>query len=170
MTKFEFAKRIREILDGRAPQLSQMERNRLIAVVIGRALSVQLLLPTSPVVSVDAYFYSNHEVCVEDLLSAINEVMVIDTKLVREVTFRFYKFRYDLCYGSAMFLSAFTELAPLVPGLLPAAIADQPLVLTDDTDRLLENCVYAFKNQLNPETRQSTEVGITSPLAAGVGV
>jgi hypothetical protein len=170
MNNYVFANRIRDILAGHTDNMTPVERSRVIAVIIGRALSVQLQLPSSAVVSVDAHYCSNHELTVNDVLSAINESVIIDTRLIAETTFRFYKFRYDLCYGSPEFLADLTYLAPLIPGLLPSEIAAQSLVLTEKATRALEYLIWTFKSHLHPEISTAVSHGITSPLPIGAGV
>jgi hypothetical protein len=103
------AARVREILDQTTKGVPAEQRETFIALALARAVSTSLPLPSTPVTSVNVYYSSTHHAAVAELVSRINEEMVINTKLATELTFKLYKMRYDLVFNTEAivpFLSA----------------------------------------------------------------
>lgn len=107
----EAARGIRQILGRISPDINDKERSAAVAIGVGRALSLTLMIPSSPVENMHGHYATAHEPQVENLLSKLNEEFVIDVRLSLELTYQFYKFRYDLVHDPMVLTSLLPKLA-----------------------------------------------------------
>lgn len=73
-------------------------RSKEISFALAYAISSALSLPSSPVDNLTIYYNSQVRLDVEALVSAINEVVILDTQEVRELCFRLYSVRYTMLF------------------------------------------------------------------------
>lgn len=73
----------------------------LIAHALAKAIANVLPLPSSPVESPVEHNLSSNSVAVKRLVSDVNEVAVIDTKLVVELISLFWQIRYHIAHPSS---------------------------------------------------------------------
>lgn len=113
---------IRSQLNNFGKALSDNERSIAIAIGIARAIASRLQLPTSPVSDLQIYHAETNDQQVIDIISFMNETLVIDIQLVRSLTFRFYKLRYDLVHSEDCFTLLLANMTPALNEVLPEPI------------------------------------------------
>ena len=71
-----------------------------IGAAVARGLATVLTLPTSPVAqgSLRPWYHENNGAMVAQVLSEINEVLVIDVREVEQLTYKLFCLRYDLVH------------------------------------------------------------------------
>lgn len=113
------AQTIRTVLSRMKADVGDNDRRVLVATAFARALSLTLMLPSTAVDNVMSYFANSYDEQVCNLLSKLNEEFIIDVNLTRDLTFKFYKFRYDCCHDPmilnkqiAAFATHFTDYFP----------------------------------------------------------
>lgn len=98
-------------------QLTDRERNTVIATAIARALAYNLPIPSSPVQLVHSHYQQSFDQQVCNVINEFNEQLVVDTRLARDLTFKFYKFRYEMVFSPEMYMDTLPLLAAAVPDL-----------------------------------------------------
>lgn len=98
VTVIDIADHIRNFTDYGGQNIPVDQKHKIIAVALARALSLHLQLPSSPVISIYTHYADKCGKFVDDMICKINESYVIDCKLVSDLTFKFYKLRYDLVF------------------------------------------------------------------------
>lgn len=106
---------VRGILNTFPATLTDREKDTVLAVAIARAISVELTLPTSPVALVHSHYQMNFDKQVCDIINEFNEQMIIDTRLARDLTFKFYQLRYELVYNATAFMHYMPAVASVAP-------------------------------------------------------
>ena len=105
-------------------QLTESERKTLIATAIARGIASRLALPTSPVTNVTVYYAQHLDRMVVEAIDLFNEALVIDTRLCLDLTYKFFKFRYDLCYNNNFFAGLLPKLGMQLPEIFPQNVCD----------------------------------------------
>lgn len=73
-------------------------RGKIVAFALARALAYSFQLPSSSVSSPAAYFNTTHRVEMESAVSAVNEVVVLDTGAVEDLTYKIWLLRYRIVH------------------------------------------------------------------------
>jgi len=107
----EAGRSIRQVLARINPDITDQQRTTAVAIGISRALSLTLALPSSPVENMHGHYSTAHEPQIEVLLSNLNEAFIIDVRLCLELTYQFYKFRYDLVHDPMVLTGLLPMLA-----------------------------------------------------------
>lgn len=121
-------------------------KERLVALSLARAISVQLQLPSSPVNNVFVYYASTHNDRVCGIISEINENYIVDTKFTAEMTFKLYKLRYRMVYEAqqltrALFATYFDDDS------IPQDLLDMAgQLFTPETDEVFTCLIKEFMN------------------------
>ncbi len=115
---------IRRILSDVTNPNSTGDQSTYIAAALARAMASTFDLPTSPVSSVAVYFTSTFDDQLCEVISAINESLVIDTRLTRDLTYKFYQLRYDLVYTPMAFERTLPIIAACLPDYFPSTVCD----------------------------------------------
>jgi hypothetical protein len=105
------ARDIRQVLSRMSENITDQDRSTAIAIGVGRALSLTLTIPSSPVENMHGHYSTTHEPQIEVLLSKLNEAFIIDVRLCLELTYQFYKFRYDLVHDPMILTNLLPKLA-----------------------------------------------------------
>lgn len=119
------------------------DKDAITAVYLGRAISVALQLPTSPVPNPGSFFISNYYTAVQQTISVVNEGLVINTELVFETVQALWGLRYDLVYSPHTFLSYMDVVVSAHPHVIPERISKALNWLLRETQ---DNDAYAFRN------------------------
>jgi hypothetical protein len=88
-----FVNRLASNAQGRAP---------LTSVAIAKAISSVLPLPTSPVEVIDSYYRTVCSINVTQLISKINELVLVDATAIGTYVNRFYNVRYYAAHPPAL--------------------------------------------------------------------
>lgn len=83
-------------------------RTKAASMALARVLSDKCLLPTSAVEDVTAFHRVTNRINIDQTLSALNEIIPVDTTAVLDYVERFYKFRYHSAFPQRQ-ISAFQE-------------------------------------------------------------
>lgn len=83
---------------------SMKSRSPVTALAIARVLAYKALMPSSGVEDIVTFYRTTCQLDLEQTVNAINEIMVVDTKLVMEYCQKFYMLRYSfMCPQKAIF-------------------------------------------------------------------
>lgn len=115
---------IRQILSRIKIQLTDQERDTYIASCVAIAIASKLQVPSAPVQLLDTYYNTSFDKQICDILNELNEQMVIDTRLARDMTFCFYKLRYDQVHMPNVFGHIIPKLAAALPEYFPNKVSD----------------------------------------------
>lgn len=74
------------------------DRSYVLSVAFARAVAYQLPLPTSPVADPYAAFIETQKVAVEDMLSQVNESVVLSFDATADLVQRLWVFRYRMVF------------------------------------------------------------------------
>lgn len=85
---------------GFVTELSSLNASRSMVstLALARALTLCSNLPSTPVDDVDGFFRTHIQVELEATLNTINELMVVDVKVVMDYALKFYKVRYNAAH------------------------------------------------------------------------
>ncbi len=81
-----------------ASNTSLPNRDKAALLVFSRMLAFQLTIPSSPVPSANAYYADTHTSAVNELISDLNESVVIDVVYLRDLVRKVWLARYELVY------------------------------------------------------------------------
>ncbi len=108
--------------------VSLQERGYLLTVAFARAVAYRLPLPAEPVENPYRYFIETHKAAAEEMLSEINERVVLDIDAAADLLQRVWIFRYRLVHDAhnvavrnfldAMIRVGSRELPPAVSELM----------------------------------------------------
>lgn len=73
-------------------------RSLTASLALARVLANQLPLPSSPVDNIQQYYQVQCRIGVEGKLGTINELMLVDFKLVLEMVEKFFRLRYNMAH------------------------------------------------------------------------
>jgi len=122
MSIVTLASHIRSLMQSFSSQLTDRERNTVIATAIARALAYNLPIPSSPVNLVHSHYQQSFDQQVCNVINEFNEQLVVDTRLARDLTFKFYKFRYEMVFSPELYLDTLPLLAAAVPDLFADSV------------------------------------------------
>lgn len=115
---------IRRILSTVTNPNSTGDQSVYIAAAIARSLAARFDLPSSPVTSVAIHFTTTFDDVLCRVISEFNECIVLDTRLTRDLTFKFYQLRYDLVYTPMAFERTMPIIASCLPDYFPPAVCE----------------------------------------------
>jgi hypothetical protein len=125
--------------------LSQVDRKRIVAIAIGRAISLSLPLPAQALTSTPEAFYDlNHVESVGNAVSKINELYPLDVGLTIDVARMYFTFRYNVVYNPKTFSQLMDRIMVWSDDILPERVRDlaqQALARGDfnsDVERLVQ--------------------------------
>lgn len=132
-------------IDSMVSNLSGADRKRIVAIAIGRAVSISLQLPTQELsVLPDHHYDQAHTEAVNRVVSQINEIYPLDVALVIDVARMYYSFRYNMVYNPTVFANIMDRIMVWSDDILPPRVKDlaqQSLARADfnsDVGRLVE--------------------------------
>lgn len=76
-------------------------RSMTASLALARVLANELGLPSSPVDSIQQYYQVQCRIGVEGKLCVINELMIVDCKLVLEMVEKLFRLRYSMAHPPA---------------------------------------------------------------------
>lgn len=115
---------IRRILSTVTNPSAPCDQSVYVAAAIARSLAARFDLPTSPVASIAIHFATAFDEVLCQVVSEFNESIVIDTRLTRDLTFKFYQLRYDLVYTPMAFERTMPVIAACLPDYFPQNVCD----------------------------------------------
>lgn len=126
--------------------LSQVDRKRIVAIAIGRAISLSLPLPAQALTSTPEAFYDlNHVESVGNAVSKINELYPLDVGLTIDASNGcILTFRYNVVYNPKTFSQLMDRIMVWSDDILPERVRDlaqQALARGDfnsDVERLVQ--------------------------------
>jgi hypothetical protein len=77
---------------------SNASRNYVSSLCLAKALTHCSLLPTTPVDDVNAFYRTHVQVEIERKVNGINELLVLDTATVIDLSMKFYMLRYTTAH------------------------------------------------------------------------
>ena len=132
-------------IDSMVTNLSGLDRKRIIAIAIGRAISISLALPAQELsVSPEHHYDTSHVEAVNRIVSQLNEIYPLDVPLIIDVTRIYYSFRYNMVYNPRTFAGLMDRIMVWSDDILPSRVKDlaqQALARADfnkDVERLVE--------------------------------
>lgn len=155
------ARNIRQVLSRMSENITDSDRRIAIAIGIGRALSLTLAIPTSPVENMHGHYSTTHEPQIEVLLSKLNECFIVDVRLCLELTYQFYKFRYDLVHDPMILTALLPKLAHASTDYFSKDVCDvMTKELSADDDcwyfNTWQNLVRGLVNAVSEDAETST--------------
>lgn len=124
MANFTLGANVRSLIQQFPESISGLDRGVIICSSIARAIAQSLPLPTSPVGEFHSHYTLTHGNTVSTLVSEFNETLVIDTRMVMDLTFKFYKLRYDVCHGTDDVVNTLSVIAMCSPDNFPPKVND----------------------------------------------
>lgn len=125
--------------------ISGIDRKRMIAIALGRAIAVSLTLPAQILTITPEHHYDNTQSeVVNNTISKLNEIYPLDVALVIDVTRMYYAFRYNMVYCPKTFSNIMDRVMVWSDDILPERVRDlaqQALARADfnkDVERLVE--------------------------------
>lgn len=115
MSNFKLGTDVRYLLNSFPASVTNIQRDTILATCIARAIAAMLPLPTSAVNEINSHYTMTHSQTVMELVSGFNESFILDIRTVMDLTFKFYKLRYDVCHGmrdNPTLLSVIAQLSP----------------------------------------------------------
>jgi hypothetical protein len=132
-------------IDSMVSNISGADRKRIIAIAIGRAVSISLQLPAQELtVDPNHHYDTTHTEAVNRIVSQLNEIYSLDVALVIDVARMYYSFRYNMVYNPLVFANLMDRIMVWSDDILPPRIKDlaqQSLARADfnsDVGRLVE--------------------------------
>lgn len=117
-------------IDSMLSNINTADRKRVVSVALGRAIAVNLPLPTVQLtISPEHHFDMNLMNSLNDLIAPINEVYLLDFGLVQQTAKMYYCFRYRTVYDPTMFMDLFDKLILWSDEILPNNIKDLALAV-----------------------------------------
>lgn len=86
-------------------------RSLLTSIAIARALANTLSLPSAPVEDLRNFYRTTLLINIQEKISDLNELALIDCDAILDYTSRFYSFRYNAAYPAATIFCAKPETA-----------------------------------------------------------
>lgn len=132
-------------IDSMTGNLGGADRKRIVAIAIGRAVSIKLPLPAQELSVTPDHYYDQH--CTEFVnrtVSELNEIYPLDVALVIDVARMYFSFRYNMVYNPATFAGLMDRIMVWSDDILPPRVKDlaqQALARADfnkDVERLVE--------------------------------
>lgn len=77
------------------------DKGRLIVAAIAKGVAYAMPLPSQQVVSVRSYYLDHAEAEVLAVISDLNEHVVFNARMAKELTYEIYRARYNLCHNPA---------------------------------------------------------------------
>lgn len=99
----------------RKQNVADEDQGLLLVSAISKGIAYSLQLPATPVQSVRAYYAETVEPVALSVLSDINEHVVFNGRLAKEMVFQIYRARYSVLHSNFA-----TDLHPLVDALVAA--------------------------------------------------
>lgn len=75
--------------------ISTISKTMTVSIAIAKVISDKLALPPAEIKGIDTYYLNNQFMTVNKYINSINELLVVDTKLIFDLVLRFYKLRYN---------------------------------------------------------------------------
>ena len=69
------------------------------SISAARAISSMLVVPMAKVENIRGYYNTSSRIDVEKMVSALNEVILLDVDDILDTVYKFYSFRYDTAQG-----------------------------------------------------------------------
>lgn len=113
-------------------------RSLLVSIAIGKAIASSLSMPSSGVADVEQLYKTMHLINVQNTLSEINEMVVLDTDAILSYVSKFFAVRYAMlspsmtvfCMNSETALEDFMGISQVMDQATIAAIREKPVELT----------------------------------------
>lgn len=115
MSNIKLGSDIRYLINSFPASMTNIQRETILATCVARAIATMLPLPSSAVNEINSHYTMTHSQTVMELVSGFNESFVLDIRVVMDLTFKFYKLRYDVCHGmrdNPTLLSIIAQLSP----------------------------------------------------------
>lgn len=90
---------------------SNQSRTQVSSIALAKVLTFSSTIPTTAVEDIEAFFRTHVQLEIEELINCINELMVLDVKLVLEYCLAFYKVRYQAAHPTYYVFSFNKETA-----------------------------------------------------------
>lgn len=90
---------------------SGIGRNKLTSICIGKAIADNLQMSSSVIEDIDSFYRTTLKLDVMSLVSAINELTLIDTESVLNYAASFYAWRYRAAYSSRVIICTSQDTA-----------------------------------------------------------
>lgn len=132
-------------IDSLVTTLPSADRKRVIAIAIGRAISISLALPSQETsIGPELHYDQSHVPTVNSIVSQLNEIYPLDVALVIDVTRMYYAFRYNLVYCPKTFSNLMDRIMVWSEDILPERVRDLAQLalaradFNSDVERLVE--------------------------------
>lgn len=99
----------------REQNVADEDQGLLLVTAISKGIAYSLQLPATPVQSIRAYYAETVEPIALSVLSDINEHVVFNGRLAKELVFQIYRARYGVLHSNFA-----TDLHPLIDALVAA--------------------------------------------------
>lgn len=141
MSTITLANHIRSIISSIRTQLTDQERTIYIATSLAMAISYQLPIPSTPVQLLHTHFAASFDKQICDIVNEVNEQYVIDTRMCRDLVFKWYSLRYDLVHAPRSTGQLISKIASHLPEYFPQRVMDvMGKTNLQDTEECLTVC------------------------------
>lgn len=76
-----------------------MNRSVPVSIALAKVLAVQVLVPSSPVESVDTFFNEQGTGAIFAILDSLSTVVPLNHQLIHDISKSFFRFAYDTVHG-----------------------------------------------------------------------
>jgi hypothetical protein len=119
--------------------VSGKSRNIQTSIALGRVLADSLSLPSTPVDSITTLYNNQFRINIEQIISNINEICLLDVKQVLDFTLKFYTYRYNICNPDKVILAFnkdtaiedFFKISKVFDNETIKVICENPIAITD---------------------------------------
>lgn len=124
--------------------LSGKSRSTQASIALGRVLADSLSIPSTPVDSIVTIYNTQYRLQVEEIISSINEICLLDVKQVLDFTLKFYTYRYNICNPEKIILAFnketaivdFFKISKVIDNESIKVICEDPIGMTDLVNKL----------------------------------
>ena len=124
--------------------LSGKSRSMQVSIALGRVLADSLSIPSTPVDSIVTLYNTQYRLNVEETISSINEICILDTKQVLDHTLKFYTYRYNVCnpekiilaFNKETAIADFFKISKVIDNESLKVISEDPIGMTDLVNKL----------------------------------
>lgn len=128
-TMIRVQKMIEEGLRQPLAKLPVVQRDTVIAMLVGAAISYQTQLPATQMSSIEAYYMQNVQNAHTTLISKINECMAFTPVIAMETAKNVYMFRYELLHDPRKFMELVGIISASTSNVVPDAGRDLAMYL-----------------------------------------
>ena len=128
-------------------ELAQSNKSRSVpvSIALSRLIAIRQPLPSAEVECINSFYNTQVAIVVHNVISQINDIVLLDVDTVKELSKRYYAYRYQQVYGQDHVLLRcehaivdFFKISKVFDDATLQALAENPTLITEVTTRFIE--------------------------------